>query len=198
MDRRRGDAGAVQDPGKHGAGAQRHPWPVRLDGRSAVAGQHVRVGYRRHRRRLAQDPQLPPPHLYQCARAGRRYRLRAAAHFPRAALAPVLPDAAGGRGGVRAAVRMGHRDPGPAPGPRVCRQNDAQAAGQAVPPGGPQDGQADVQGLPAVPGTGRSVLPAGAAGQCGGQPDPQRVDLRDHLLWSFHRRGRDVPEGMRA
>ncbi len=66
-----------------------------------------------------------PPHVHQRARHGRRHRLRPAAHLPGAALAPVLPGAAGHRGGVRAAVRVGRGDPEPQARPLDRRQGHA-------------------------------------------------------------------------
>ncbi len=110
------DAGAVEDPRQHGDRPQRHARPVRLDGRSGVVGQEVRMGHRLPGRPVAPFAQLHAPHLHQHRRHGPRHRLRHPADERGPALEPVLPGQPGLRlpadGAVpirRRAARVGDR-----------------------------------------------------------------------------------------
>ena len=189
-------AGVVEDPRQHGDRAQHHARPVRVDRRPGAVGPGLRMGHRVPGRPVAALPQLLPPHLHQHPRDGPRHRIRNPADEPRSTVAPLLPGQPGVRLPAHGAVPVRRRRA--RAGERTHSRGRDLAGRQAG--GAPgdlgQDAPPTRQGLRRLPAAGRADGAVRLHRQPLGQPDPQHLVVRHHLLrplpgrhFGIHRRG---------
>jgi hypothetical protein len=152
-------AGAVQDPGEHGAGPQCDPRQYDF-----MADPHLNggptSGTSRDQRELAPYAQLPPPHLHQTCAAWTTTSATAAAPLPRAGWKPFHLAQAADRGGDSRSCSNGAWGAEPQARALVRRQDHQGPDGELFRPAG-RKMLARCQGLRAVPAAG-AVLPGGA------------------------------------
>ncbi|CAA9275440.1 MAG: Linoleoyl-CoA desaturase, partial [uncultured Actinomycetospora sp.] len=195
VDRGHRRPGRLQDHREHGDRPQRHARPVGLDERSGDPLGPVGVGQRLPRRAVEALAQLPAPHVHERDRQGQGRRVRDPPRHLRPAVAPLLPGPAALQRAADVPVPVGCR----AARPRHRRRREARRRprgdeGQAAPDRA-QGRQAGAEGLRVLPGPVRPVLPGDDRRERDGQPRPQRLGLRDHLLRALPRRRRGVHRG---